>query len=665
MNGVLYSKFLKSERLAANLTVRRLRRSSACRSEVKSIKGAKLLRSFTVLRSRFSSNRWIQASAWIICALSIVIFSIGFLLSNAQTSVAEDEISQTTLNANAIQSIRDEIKKLEAQKLPAETAEGQVADVADLRARLVKLEAKVFSPADDLKKEIKKIKIKKVGESVCHRTPDLGVWEKIKKGLGLVDDPNPLTNTCSAEKISSTVAKVSSIIDQSPQISSLETAQEISPQCGPCVTNNQCVDGLSCVPLEESSFLDRLFSLLGLFLLVGIAIAMSSNRRKINWQLVGVGIALQVVFGFVILGPGRPVFDWLSKGVTALLGFTNAGSGFLFNSFVTGKTEIGLINFTFAVLPTIIFFSAFMTVLYHLGVMQWVVKGFALVMQKGMRISGAESLSAAANIFVGQTEAPLVIKPYVNKMTMSELMTVMTGGFATVAGGVFAIYVGMLEPMFPEIAGHLLTASVMSAPAALVIGKIMIPETEVPETMGNIEMSGEKEDVNVLDAASRGAAEGLKLALNVAAMLLAFLALLALVDAMIGAIQFWAETPLKLQEILGVPFGWLAFTMGVPWEDAPKIGELFAVKMIVNELVAYAELQSMLQSGVQLSDRSIIIATYALCGFANFGSIGIQLGGIGGIAPDRKADLAKIAFRAMIAGTIAAFMTGTIAGILI
>ncbi len=526
-----------------------------------------------MLRSRFSSNRWFQAAAWIICALSIAIFSLGFILTNAQDSVAEDEINQQTLNTNAIQSIRTQLRELEEKKHPTESAA-----VTELKTRLSKLEAKVFVP--EKKIEVKKIKVKKVGS-------------------------------------------------------------------------------------EKSSVFDRLISLFGLFLLVGIAVAMSNNRRKINWKLVGVGITLQIVFGFVILGPGRGVFDTLSQGVTALLGFTNAGSGFLFNSFVTGKTEIGLINFTFAVLPTIIFFSSFMTVLYHMGVMQWVVKGFALVMQKGMRISGAESLSAAANIFVGQTEAPLVIKPYVSEMTMSELMTVMTGGFATVAGGVFAIYVGMLEPMFPEIAGHLLTASVMSAPAALVIGKIMIPETEEPVTMGNIEMSGEKEDVNVLDAASRGAAEGLKLALNVAAMLLAFLALLALVDAIIMWLQFWAETPMKLQQILGVPFGWLAWTMGVPWEDAPKIGELFAVKMIVNELVAYSELQKMLQSGVQLSDRSIIIATYALCGFANFGSIGIQLGGIGGIAPERKGDLAKIALRAMIAGTIAAFMTATIAGILI
>ncbi len=528
--------------------------------------------------NRFSSNRWVQAFAWIICVLSILIFTLGIIITHENTSSAKEEVIPTAQNALAIESMRKEIKKLEAQNVADKSISEKT--ISELKLRLKTLEIKVAPKVKKKKEELKKIKIKRVGN-------------------------------------------------------------------------------------EKSSWMDRLISLFGLFLLVGIAVAMSNNRRKINWKLVGVGIGLQVVFGFVILGPGREAFDWMSSGITALLNFTNAGSGFLFNSFVTGKTEVGLINFTFAVLPTIIFFSAFMTVLYHIGIMQWVVKGFAFVMQKGMRISGAESLSAAANIFVGQTEAPLVIKPYVNDMTMSELMTVMTGGFATVAGGVFAIYVGMLEPMFPEIAGHLLTASVMSAPAALVIGKIVIPETEEPATMGNIDMSGEKEDVNVLDAASRGAAEGLKLALNVAAMLLAFLALLALVDALIGAMQFWATTPLKLQEIFGVPFGWLAWTMGVPWEDCPKIGELFAVKMIVNELVAYSELQKMLQAGEQLSDRSIIIATYALCGFANFGSIGIQLGGIGGIAPERKADLAKIALKAMIAGTIAAFMTGTIAGILI
>jgi len=317
-------------------------------------------------------------------------------------------------------------------------------------------------------------------------------------------------------------------------------------------------------------------------------------------------------------------------------------------------------------LPTIIFFSSLMTILYHLGLMHKVVEGFARIMQKAMNTSGAESLSAAANIFVGQTEAPLVVKPYISDMTMSEIMTVMTGGFATVAGGVMAIYVGMLQDVFPDIAGHLIAASVMSAPAALVIGKIMWPETGTPVTMGELEMVHEKEDVNVLDAASRGAAEGLTLALNVGAMLLAFLALIGLVNALIAWPQSYFWDPLTLQQILGYIFSPIAWVMGVPWSDAFHIGQLLGTKMVVNELVGYAELQTMLgDPDIQLQDRSVIIATYALCGFANFGSIGIQLGGIGGIAPDRKHDLAKVAFRAMIAGTIAAFMTATIAGVLV
>lgn len=419
---------------------------------------------------------------------------------------------------------------------------------------------------------------------------------------------------------------------------------------------------------DTGSVLDRSISFLGILFFIFLAWLLSNNRREVNWRLVGVGVALQIFFAVVIfyVPGGQLVFDTATEAVKKLLEFTNQGSSFIFESYVTGQWEPSLINFTFAVLPTIIFFSSLMTILYHLGIMQAVVKVFAIMMQKAMGTSGAESLSAAANIFVGQTEAPLVVKPYVNEMTMSELMTVMTGGFATVAGGVLAIYVGMLEPMFPDIAGHLLAASVMSAPAALVIGKIMLPETTTPVTAGSIDSTNfEKEDVNVLDAASRGAAEGLKLALNVGAMLLAFIALIGLVNYLIGLPQLWTENPATLQDICSYLFAPIAFVMGVPWDDCFNIGRLLGIKMIVNELVAYAELQKMLNDGVQLQDRSIIIATYALCGFANFGSIGIQLGGIGGIAPDRKHDLAKIALRAMIAGTIAAFMTATIAGILV
>ena len=480
---------------------------------------------------------------------------------------------------------------------------------------------------------------------------------------------------------------------------------------------------------EGSGVLDRSLSFLGIFFLIAVAVGMSNNRKKINWKLVGIGVGLQLLFAiFIFYVPGG---KWIFAGATAvvekLLAFTGEGSKFIFMSYVTGNWEPALINFTFAVLPTIIFFSSLMTILYHTGIMQRLVYIFAFVMQRAMGTSGAESLSAAANIFVGQTEAPLVIKPYVDKMTNSELMTVMTGGFATVAGGVLALYVGMLKPTFPDIAGHLLAASVMSAPAALVIGKIIYPETETPETSGDLELDTESPDSNVIDAASRGASEGLMLALNVGAMLLAFIALIALVnyivsfpslamnkfvvldnlnefftankmaipegcavdgvkdDAIVGCIDSMkgilgtsevagaaaaadvsAWPMITLQIICGYIFAPFAFAMGVPWSDCLLIGQLLGEKMILNELVAYSSLQKMLADpNIQLADRSVIIATYALCGFANFGSIGIQLGGIGGIAPSRRGDLAKIAFKAMLAGTLAAFMTGTIAGILV
>jgi concentrative nucleoside transporter, CNT family len=470
---------------------------------------------------------------------------------------------------------------------------------------------------------------------------------------------------------------------------------------------------------DASGMGQKAISFLGIFVMIFLAWLLSNNRGKVNWRLVSWGIGLQLLFAILIfyVPAGKWVFDKATGVVNKLLEFTSQGSSFIFKSFVTGQWEPGLINFTFAVLPTIIFFSSLMTILYHLGLMQKIVYFFALIMQKTMGTSGAESLSAAANIFVGQTEAPLVVKPYVDDMTMSELMTVMAGGFATVAGGVLAIYVGMLSGVFPDIAGHLLAASVMSAPAALVIGKIMYPEVEIPVTSGEVQISTESEDVNVLDAASRGAAEGLRLALNVGAMLLAFLALIGLVNYLIGLpgliynswlledlIAFyqsqglalpdgcalasvkdeavfacvetmqatagapagWSMPVITLQEICGYLFAPIAWVMGVPWQDCIHVGRLLGIKMVLNELVGYAELQQMLQNpAVQLSDRSVIIATYALCGFANFGSIGIQIGGIGGIAPGRKKDLAKIAFKAMIAGTIAAFMTATIAGILV
>jgi concentrative nucleoside transporter, CNT family len=450
----------------------------------------------------------------------------------------------------------------------------------------------------------------------------------------------------------------------------------------------------------DTPFHLRLLSVFGMLALLGIGWLLSVNRSLIPWRIVVWGMGLQIAFAILILvtTPGRRFFDAVNTVIVSLLGFTEAGARFLFGNLVVNQVPVGggepgmgvfeptagMVAstgafFAFNVLPTIIFFSSLMTMLYHFGVMQVVVKGFAWIMMRTMRTSGAETLSAAGNIFVGQTEAPLLIKPYVARMTMSELMAVMTGGFATVAGGVMAAYVGMLIAFFPDIAGHLMAASVMSAPAALVFAKIMWPETEEPATRGSLRVEVEKVDANVIDAAARGAGEGLHLALNVGAMLLAFIALIALFNALIGWIGSvtmlttllqnvgWlaAGQALNLESILGWLLAPLAFLMGVPWADAPQIGTLLGIKTVVNEFVGYLQLNALLAGDTELSPRSVVIATYALCGFANFSSIAIQIGGIGGIAPSRRSDLARLGLRAMIAGTLAAFMTATIAGILV
>ncbi|HWK88878.1 MAG TPA: nucleoside transporter C-terminal domain-containing protein, partial [Longimicrobium sp.] len=318
----------------------------------------------------------------------------------------------------------------------------------------------------------------------------------------------------------------------------------------------------------------------------------------------------------------------------------------------------------FNVLPTIIFFSSLMTLLYHLGVMQAVVKGFGWLMMRTMKISGAESLSTAGNIFLGQTEAPLLVKPYISTMTRSELHCVMVGGFGTVAGGVLAAYVGILVAYFPDIAGHLISASVMAAPACIVVSKLMYPETEEPVTRGTLKIKLEKIDANAVDAAARGASEGLALALNVGAMLIAFIALVALLNGILHGVSGLFGLDLTIQKLLGwlgAPIAWL---MGVPWQDAPAVGTLIGEKTALNEFVAYLHLGGMLSGGENLDPRSIMIATYALCGFANFSSIAIQIGGIGGMAPERRADLSRLGLRAMIAGTLANFMTACIVGIL-
>lgn len=414
--------------------------------------------------------------------------------------------------------------------------------------------------------------------------------------------------------------------------------------------------------------MDRAMSVVGLFALVGLCWLVSTDRKKVNWKLVAWGMGLQFAFGVLILKtePGLWFFQKLNAGTLTLLGFTQEGTKFLFGSFVTGSIEAPMINFAFNVLPTIIFFASLMTVAYHIGLMQIVVNAFAVVMHKTMKCSGAETLSTAANIFVGQTEAPLVVKPYVADMTRSELMAVMVGGFANTAGGVLAAYVGMLHSQFPDIAGHLIAQSVMSAPAALVCAKVAMPETGTPKTLGHVKMTGEKLDANVIDAASRGASEGLSLAFNVGAMLLAFIALIAMLNAALkfagGAAGFENVSLENALALAGYP---IAFLMGVPLQDCWTVGKLIGVKTVLNEFVAYLQLAELLKTPGALSHRSVVIVSYALSGFANFSSIAIQIGGISAIAPTRRHDLAQLGLKAMFVGAIATFMTANIAGILV
>ena len=403
-----------------------------------------------------------------------------------------------------------------------------------------------------------------------------------------------------------------------------------------------------------------MIGLLGIVVLLGIAVAMSNNRKQINIRIVAWGLGLQLLFALFILKTsiGKPLFEFLDKAISKLISFSDAGGDFLFTSFVPDVGfHTALVNFAFRALPTIIFFSALMSVLYHLGIIQFVVKWIAKAMQKTMGTSGSETLSVSANIFVGQTEAPLMVRPFISKMTHSELMAVMVGGFATVAGGVLAIYVKWLTDI-PGIAGHLLAASVMSAPAALVIAKIIYPETEDSETMGDLKIEVERTSSNAMEALGNGASDGLKLAANVAAMLVAFISIVAMVNYLLG----FAGT--SIDQILGLIFQPLAWTMGVPWEESALMGTLMGKKIAFTELIAYGDLKEIMASG-QISERTAIIASYALCGFANFGSIGIQLGGIGAMAPERKKDLATLVSKAMIGGALASWLTATVAGILI
>jgi CNT family concentrative nucleoside transporter len=428
-------------------------------------------------------------------------------------------------------------------------------------------------------------------------------------------------------------------------------------------------EGGVSVPLTQ-----RLIGLLGLATMILIAWLMSYDRKRVSWRLVAAGLALQGVFGVLVLktGPGRWFFDVVGRFVNRLLDFVVDGARFAFGYLVDFAPpagippEAGLPVFAFRVLPTIIFVSSLMSVLYYVGVMQWIVKGIAWVMQKTLGTSGAETLSASGNIFLGQTEAPLLIKPFVAKMTPSELMTVMVGGFATVSGGVLAAYVAMLQGYFPSIAGHLLAASVMNAPAGLLLSKIIRPEVDVPVTRNTLTIAVEKTANSVIESAAEGAAVGVQLAINVAAMLIAFIALVFMLNAGIGWVGGFIGLPgLTLQGMMGTLLRPLAWVMGVPWQDTAYVGSLIGLKTVLNEFVAYTQFAHDMAAGVVVHPRSAIIAAYALLGFANFSSIAIQIGGIGGLAPERRSEIARFGLRAMVAGNLAAFMSACWAGMLL
>jgi len=403
----------------------------------------------------------------------------------------------------------------------------------------------------------------------------------------------------------------------------------------------------------------RLTGLIGMVVILGIGFALSRNRKAISWRVVGWGLGLQFAFAVFVLRVswGRDMFAWLGQMATKLLGFSYAGSEFVFGEIGKQHSSIGVV-FAFQILPTIIFVSALFAIMYYLGIMQVVVKAFAVAMNKIMGASGAESLNVAASIFMGQTEAPLTIRPFLPKMTQSELMTVMTSGMAHVSGSIMAAYIA-----FGISAEHLLTAVIMTAPGTIMMAKIFEPETQVPETQGSVKLDVPKTDVNVVDAASRGTVEGLHLMLNVIAMLISFIALIALTNGILGVVHGWLPWfPADLQTILAWIFRPIAWVMGVPWHDSGTIGGLLGTRMVLNEFIAYSQLGPLKGA---LDPVSFTIATFALCGFANVSSVGIQIGGIGALAPDRKHDLAKLGFRAMLAGTLANFLSATLAGMLL
>jgi len=407
----------------------------------------------------------------------------------------------------------------------------------------------------------------------------------------------------------------------------------------------------------------RFTGILGLVVIVACAWLCSSHKRDVKLRILGWGLGLQLAFAVLVLktGFGR-VFQAIGAGVNAMLGYATEGSRFVFGDILGANTttQFGVV-FAFQVLPIIIFIASFFAILYYLGIMQWVVRAMAIAMQKVMGVSGAESLNVAASIFMGQTEAPLTIRPFLAGLTESELFTIMTSGMAHVSGSVMAAYVLIAHV---EIT-HLLTAVIMTAPATIMLAKIFVPETGKPATAGRVDIKVEKTAVNVIDAAAQGAGDGLHLALNVGGMLIAFLALIAMLNGILG----WAHGlawmhwfPGSLQELFGIIFSPVAWVMGVPWKDAHAIGNLLGTRLVTNEFVAFTKLGPMRPA---LDPRSFVIATYALCGFANFSSIAIQIGGIGALAPTRKSDLARLGIRAVAAGSMANFMSACIAGMLL
>ncbi len=436
-------------------------------------------------------------------------------------------------------------------------------------------------------------------------------------------------------------------------------------------------------PNDMNVVIELLRALLGMSFLVFVSYLFSTNRKAINWRTVGIGIVLQFALALMILKVPliNVLFDGVAKFFQEVLKFSAAGAEFLFSGLVTNQQTFGYI-FAFQVLPTIVFFSALAAVLFYLGIMQKIIFGLAWLMQRTMRISGPESLAAAANVFIGQTEAPLLIRPYLPKFSRSEIMCLMTGGMATIAGGVFAAYVGFLGGSDPQqqlyFAKHLLTASVISAPAAIIAAKILVPETEHKPIEEQVKIADDSLDNNLLDAIARGTTDGLKLAINVGAMLLVFTALVFMLNQILlygPGVWFDLNEGIKASTagrfegltftyLLGIFFAPIAWLLGVPNQDVMLIGQLLGMKTMINEFVAYAELGNLQMQGIKMDPKSVLIATYALCGFSNFASIGIQIGGISALVPGQRKNLTELGMRALLGGTVACFMTAVVASLL-